>query len=243
MPACGFTFASDAFEATEADLHIAGTACVDYSLRGEQARDEGPSAPHTMCWLCQRATIQEAYFLHENVEQFNPSLLIDALGKWYDVDSTVVDCAEYAWPIARRRRYSIGRHKAKSLPFRHPANIFSCMFRRADLVQHSPDEPTWSCFFAATPEEIRDEMLWASRRPSSNFQEGTHCYNIHDPDMFLACLNDGEQGFLQKYLNNHNLFPGIAFSLNQDPSFGATHSTTTQLHTLIRNMGIIWILS
>eukprot|EP00438_Fugacium_kawagutii_P029199 Skav203080 [mRNA] locus=scaffold2182:149729:151098:+ [translate_table: standard] len=230
--------------AEEADLHIAGTSCVDYSVRGDRAADEGPTLPHTMCWLCMRAMLQEAYLLHENVELFNPELLLACLGAWYDLESFVIDCSELGWPVARKRRFSILRHKVKSLPFRHPSNIFMPMFKKAGLITHDPDEPTWSCFFAAALKEIHDEMVWASGRPSSLCQEEMlDLLDVLNPETIRSCLNKGEESFLKQYLDLHDQHPGLAFSLNQDPSYGPTHSTTTQMHTIIRNMGIIWILS
>lgn len=230
-------------QATEAALHIAGTSCVDYSDRGEQAKEEGPTVPHTMCWCCMRAMLQEAYIIHENVEAFDPKLLKDCLGMWYEVDSTVIDCGVLlAWPCSRLRRYTILRHKTKSLPFRSPISIFTKLFARKPIIT-CDHEPAWSCFFAATPKELLDEMQWAASRPSSNFDKEHHKLDIYDPNMFFVCLNNMETNFLQQYNEKFHEWPGIAFSLNQDPSFGPTHSSTSHLHTLIRNMGIIWILS
>ena len=165
---------------------------------------------------------------------------------WFGIDS--VDSAFFGWPVNRRRRYTLLRHKLKSLPFRSPFSIFSKMFCRAPL---EPDEdfenggtvaPVWSCFMVATLDELRDELRWAGQRPASVASEQSTNPSELDPlcgESYHLCLTTCEQRFLAEY---ERRFPNCAYSLNQNPEFGATHSTRKHLHCLIKNLGLIWML-
>lgn len=217
-----------------ADLHIAGTPCVDFSLRGDRGAEEGPTMSVFGAWIAQRIQLQETYILQENVPQFQPSLIADFINDVYDIDSTIIDAQALGWPIARTRRYTLCRHKVKSLPFRSPMSIFTCMFHKAAQIaeNHDHQEPPWSCFFIGTQDELSEECDWARARPSVQADN-------HDPRMgiFWHCLSTREQEVLDIYKRE---YPGVAYSLNQSPSFSSTHSTFGCLHTLIRNLGLIW---
>ena len=232
----------------EADIHIAGTPCVDFSSRGTQEGEEGSAQVCFMCWLLHRAAVQEAYIIHENVPGFQVEGLSRALGRWYDVDSALVCPSWFGWPITRKRRYTVLRHKVKSLPFRSPWSVFTKMFFRspmdpiplpphADGADSDPDPP-WACFMVASAEELSEELEWASTRPSSKAcVQPKDMLRPYSGLSFYACLTEEEE----KYLREYELrFPGCAYSLNQSPSFGATHSSKTHLQCLIKNLGILW---
>ena len=98
----------------EADTHIAGTSCVDYSPRGTQGGDRGPTFVAFLAWIGMRLELQEAIIVHENVQQFDPAALVAYLGCLYYVDSAVLNPEREGWPVARVRRYTILRHKFKT---------------------------------------------------------------------------------------------------------------------------------
>ena len=231
----------------ESDLHVGGTPCVDYSLRGTQGGLERAAATYFITWILMRAMLQETYVLHENVPAFDVEILLDALGSWYEIESIVIDASQFGWPMNRKRRYTVLRHRVKSLPFRSPLTIFTQMFFRSPLVEDdecmdrqdtSQSWPKWSCFLVATLEELKDDIQWASSRPLSQAKE---LANIDlDPlssHTFHTCLTEKEEEYLKKYSER---FPGLAYSLNQDPEFGPTRSSRQSLQCLIKNMGILW---
>ena len=231
----------------EADCHIGGTPCVDYSPRGALGGEEGVALICFLAWLMHRAAIQEAYIIHENVPGFLVETLSRALSKWYDVETTVMDAAALGWPISRKRRYTVLRHKMKSLPFRSPLTVFTRMFLRAqhqNELDDEPEQPTWSCFMVATLAELQDELHWASQRPMSQAALDDSLHQDEDLNplsghSYHMTLTQCEHDFLDIY---EKRFPNCAYSLNQNPDFGATHSSATHLQCLIKNLGILWML-
>ncbi len=233
----------------EAVIHVAGTSCVDYSARGQQAGLEGGTLPAFLAWMLLRAAIQETYILHENVSGFCVNTLAKPLERWYDVESQILDAYAFGWPVSRKRRYTLLRHKLKSLPFRSPLTIFTKMFCRNLATDHDDElengcEPAWSCFMVATLDELQDEIKWASERPMSSAMLDLDSERPHLSPLsgysYHVCLTECEQGFLDKY---EKQFPNCAYSLNQNPDFGATHSSHRQLHCLIKNLGLLWMLA
>ena len=76
----------------------------------------------------------------------------------------------------------------------------------------------------------------------------TDCPDLtwEDPAAFESLLSDSEAGFLHSYKTLHPPSSGkpclAAYSLQQDPSSGFKMLTITQhMHTLIKNVGLIWM--
>ena len=99
-------------------------------------------------------------------------------------------------------------------------------------------------------QELWRELVWASARPESRaradgfgfdnqaeFEEAMQNDVERVRQAFEACLTTVEAQFLEDY---RRLNPAGAYSLNQNPDWGATMSNWSKLHTLIRNCGILW---
>ena len=52
--------------------------------------------------------------IHENVEEFEWTILQSLLGTIYWVYSTVMEAADLGWPVWRRRRWTMLVHKQKA---------------------------------------------------------------------------------------------------------------------------------
>ena len=235
------------YEATPADLHIAGTPCTDYSPRGAMRGLDGPTTGFLFCWLAMRILLDDTYVLQENVVSFITSILSEVLGRKYHVDHIVIDAKCLGWPISRRRKYTILRHKLKCGAMSQPLNDFARIFLQDPNDVQNPqgedldDEvsPWWSIFFFAGPKELREELMWAASRPQSTWTGDTDDLNPLDLKNFWRVLTATEQQVLEQY---RALAPGQCYQLNQNPEVTATTSTQRHMFTIIKNAGIIWLL-
>ena len=254
-------------EAKEADVHVAGTPCTDFSSRGSLNKTEGATMVPFLAWAAERRRVQEKWILQENVLAFDTDFLSDCLSDLYHVQAVQLDPAEYLWPVVRKRKYTLLKHKFKTGPVTCPINRFAKWFlhcSRQNAAQAVADAAVqclgsgtgvvaWDMFFVAPPEELALELSWAAGRPKSSWtgsppkdrnakvaftaQQACDC---SDGGIFWQVLTANEQKFLRQYAQ---IFPGVAYSLNQDPNFGATHSSRSHLHCLIKNTGILWSLT
>ena len=251
-------------EAQPADLHVAGTPCIDFSPRGQKKGLCGPTTGHLFCWLALRLLLEDAYVIQENVPAFATHVLAAVLGHMYHVDTALLDPFELGWPIVRKRRYTVLRHKTKTGAMTQPLHQWSRLFIRQYIPEDNGVDgvgvPDWDVFLVAGPVELREELLWAAGRSQSQWQwndtqetQETQDDENHgngntqparlnplDPTPlgpFWRALNKGEQEHLELY---RTLSQGQVFQLNQDPDFGANISTARHLRTLIKNSGILW---
>ena len=206
-----------------------------------------------LAWTAQRARLQESIVIQENVVGFPTSLLLTLLGFLYFVDVSEMDPADYGWPVSRRRKWTVLRHRGKTRGATTPWSIFARLFRADPLfgLQHNlaQGKPAWDVFFSGTTENQFLELQWASQRPSSCAYESGCGFNTLEEfeaasqeaiqEAFWRSLTECEQDFLQQY---RQTAPDGAYSLNQNPSVSFTASKPSALQTLIRNMGILWWL-
>eukprot|EP00435_Cladocopium_sp_Y103_P024848 s1306_g6.t1 len=87
-------------------------------------------------------------------------------------------------------------------------------------------------------DEEECELAWARKRPTSmagHFDENPALA----PGKWECALNDMEYKFLDSY---RRAWPGAAFQLNQCPTSGHGHHSSSEhrLFTLISNLGLIW---
>ena len=108
-------------QAEPADVRVAGTPCVDFSSRGTMKGLLGDTAAFLFAWIAQRRQLQEPFVVQENVVAFATESIHDTLGDLYHVDQAVLDPFEFGWPIARRCKYTVLRHRAKSGPWPCPS--------------------------------------------------------------------------------------------------------------------------
>ena len=236
-----------------ADLHIAGTPCTDFSARGHQLGLEGPTTGLLFCWLILRILLQDKYVLQENVVSFVTDVIAAVLGRLYFIDQIVLDAKCLGWPVSRKRKYTLLRHRYKTGTMAQPLNVFSKLF-----LQDPVDvQPAWQIFFVAGPRELREELLWAAQRPSSTWndspesgllvpamcleRDGSEVNNSYDGEhgIFWQVLTDSERSKLRQF---QKLAPGQIFQLNQDPDVTAPCSSNSHMFTIIKNAGVLWQL-
>ena len=227
-------------EAEPADIHLAGTPCTDFSSRGNMQGFMGKTATHFFAWLAQRLRIQEPIIIQENVAGFITDVLQQAAGHLYDVQCVLLDPYQLGWPIGRVRKYTIMKHKIKAGYMRQPLSIFTHMFMRPPAPTCVDNMPAWDMFLIAGPRELEEELLWASQRPQSTWQDSDD--TSLDPlaaRSFHQVLTSTEQTFLTKYQAKA---PSQVFQLNQNPDVMATVSETGRMFTIIKNAGLLWCL-
>ena len=240
-------------------LHVAGTSCTDYSLRGEGLQECGKTRKPFQSWCGMRNDLEEDEVLHENVPGFEEKELHVHLGHRYHIDSVILNPSSFGFPVERPRKWTIMRHKLKTKAWKCPWNLFTTIFQAKPLLgfSFSDARPLWDVWFCASDQDLWKEFVWASSRPESrangtngaplkwkSFQDFKQALETPESsgelrDEISRCLTTVESGFLANY---RALAPGMAYSLNQNPEFTATDSTFTALHTLIKNAGVIWTL-
>lgn len=227
--------------AIETDIHVAGTTCTAYSKKGNQNGLEDITVCDLMAWIAERRRIQEKLIIQENVDDFPSQKFIEWLGDLYDIQVTILDPSDLGWGIRRRRKYHILRHKVKLGPMSCPLNIFSGLFitNEEKTVLEPNGLPQWDMYFVATPEELQDELDWASSRDSVVVANGVQLSwkDMTPGGSFEVSLNKTEHINLQKY---RDAFPQQVYQLNQNFDVQATRSSDQFLPTVIKNAGILW---
>ena len=221
---------------SEADLHIGGTPCVDFSARGQQDQLDGKTTTALLAFVAMRKELQEPFFVQENVPSFPDEFLSSMLSDIYELQSCVIDpeCT-FGWPVARRRKYVVGRHKTKTVPWQMRLEDFIRAISCGAKVAADGTLPPWDIFFVASGDELRSELLWAGSRPTSNHAPESECGD--ESDMFRNSLTGMERRFLNGY---EALRRDRCYSLGQDPREFANYSTWSCMRTLIKNAGIIY---
>ncbi len=95
-------------QASPADLHVAGTVCVDYSRTpgAKRGGTMGKACLSFLSWVNQRKRHLEKCIIHENVEAFLTWLWDKCLPK-YHWQSVLLGPAELGWPVRRPRRITV----------------------------------------------------------------------------------------------------------------------------------------
>jgi site-specific DNA-cytosine methylase len=229
-------------KALEATIHVAGTPCTDFSSRGTQNGVMGKSFVFFLAWIGMRIMLQESVVIQENVTQFCTDTLMSLLGHLYCFQIVELCPTQLGWPVARMRRWTVMRHKYKTGAFKMPLTIFTKLFYKPLLfgMNIASTIPAWFCFFVASAAELLEEFEWASNRPESAYDgDGTFTAMTGPFGTFWQVLTDCEKNFLSIY---RSTWPGVLHSLNQNPLISPTHSTSSHVHTVIKNAGIIWPL-
>ena len=224
----------------EADVHVAGSPCTDFSIRGGRAELQGATTWGLMSFISMRRQIQEAYWIQENVQEFPVSLLSELLSDLYEIQSCIVDAGAIGWPITRKRQYVVGRHLHKTCSFHMQLVDFVAKFTRPCICDAGDATPPWDAFFVATDEELQSELEWAASRPSSQVHKDADGNAIvpraSNSLSFSMCLTRMEQRFREGY---EKLCRNRCYSLAQNPDFSA-YSSWSHMHTLLRNTGVMW---
>ena len=221
----------------EGDVHVGGTPCTDFSARGDRDKLDGKTTSALLAFVAMRRDFQEPYWVQENVASFPDAFLRSTLQDLYEIQSCVVDPSMLGWPIARRRKYVVGRHLQKTSPWSMSLAAFISGLHCGPKCSTTDDAPAWDILFVASRHELRSELEWASKRPTSLAASCPPNLDSFDVEDFEKCLTNMEQGFLNGY---ESICTGVACSLAQNPQITATHSSRSTLHTLLKNAGVIW---
>lgn len=74
-----------------ARMHTAGSSCTAHSKQGKQLGLADPNVLHLLAWIGLRLEVQEYEISLENVESFPSHILERLLGKYYVIESQVMD--------------------------------------------------------------------------------------------------------------------------------------------------------
>ena len=134
-------------ESARADVHIAGTPCVDFSNIGSRKGVTGKALLPFLTWVAHRRQLQEAAILHENVPTFPIELLKANLSDLYCIQSAVVSASALGHACDRQRRFTWMLHKRFVII--HPGRAWSTDVERF----HRESTLTWQAYLVASEEE------------------------------------------------------------------------------------------
>ena len=91
---------------------------------GAAADAGGHHLVYFLAWVALRLLLQEPVIIQEKVPAFDVGLLVRFFGALYYIESVVLDPAQFGWPVRRTRRWTIMRHKSKTMGSRSMADSF-----------------------------------------------------------------------------------------------------------------------
>eukprot|EP00969_Alexandrium_andersonii_P082416 3632785-Alexandrium_andersonii.AAC.1 len=139
-----------------------------------------------MAWVGHRLLLEEAVIVQENVPRFNLELLSRFFASTYYIDSCCIEASALGWATSRNRKWTVLRHKVKTLPARCPLNVFASLFLREREAGF-----TWPDYMRAAPEELETELQWACKRPGS--MSSGNVPSVADPNAFRVALTQNEE--------------------------------------------------
>ena len=212
----------------------------------------------TMAWVAQRRALEEPIVVHENVKQYPVAFLEYFLGDKYLVHTCLLNAKDLGWPVTRVRRITLLLHKSKIRTILRPwPDIASACCRRECMT-------TWRGFLCSSNQEFQEELRWAQNRAGSLFRLDTLLdapqlrmepgkpeeetaakrklaaeLDVYwNKSAFTKALTFFE---LQNLKNYVVLYPGErVYSLGQDALTHKQMSSGTHLHTLIKNVGMLF---
>ena len=232
-------------------VHVAGTPCVSFSRMPGRRKSRRAGADfnalHFLLWVSMRLAAMDECILHENVQDFDPSLLRRYFGSDYVVKSVLMDASNLGFPVERVRRYTwCLRKDILSARMAIPGYLdwdeaFYNMFLRELQI-------TWKDFFGyATPEELEEQFVWAAGRPSSDMFGYTRedmLNEVPDFESFWPALSVTEKDWVEEY-NRLTKGVGTVVALNQNPysmPLMAPKSKGNQvLQTIVRNCPMYYV--
>ena len=99
------------------NFHVAGPACVDWSIRGKQRGLEGPSTMAFIVWLGQVVSSDVDCAIHEGTSNTHvlalPLQLMENHGQTWGMERFRLNPKDYGCPVARPRVYTVLYRKDK----------------------------------------------------------------------------------------------------------------------------------
>ncbi len=231
-----------------AQLHIAGTPCVDFSTQPGAKRlgTMGGACLPFVVWLALRARVQESIIVHENVRGFNPQTLVAVLGAWYVCMSVLLELNCHGFPVRRTRRLTLLVHRrllrTAIAPIIRWSGAWVEQFKRSCLI-------SFHKFLLATTAEIDSELQWVSTRshrggppPVSSLPQFKSNSDVC-ASKFVASLNVSELLRLRLYRRKWPSllsFPRV-FMLNQEAATCPCVSGTRTMHTQTKSQDLALI--
>ena len=218
-------------------LHIGGSPCTDNSNMGDKAGEEGKTIVDTLAWLAHILASEHEVFVSENVpSQELVNTIKHLLGHMYhlDVVRDEANPCRLGWPVNRPRQFIVGLHKLKKTPSSVLATFISSFSRITTM--------TWRDFLVSDHQVHLEEKAWSIARPVVMQRIEARGLDPHDLQAltFEDLMSETEMEQVQDYRAN-GFSRDCAWSLNQYPRNGRGRVSTEQtLHTVIRNVGIIW---
>ncbi len=216
--------------------HVAGTPCTDWSPQGKCRGLAGRTSGFFQIWCVMRLLLKELVLILENVSALPVAVYEECLRLW-TCDTAVLHNETFGIACNRKRRYSVltldGNQGAT---LTRPLTEIGELFDRKRSPMH-----TWRSYFCERDDgPLRNDVLWAYNRPTHPAK-----HNAPKRDQSLTrqiwwdALLPMEQDRHEDY---HRLYSpeGKCLSLGQDPCFAGALSTETALHTIIRQMHLVW---
>ena len=188
------------------DIHAAGSPCTDFSgMPGaKQGGTMGPSSLALMVWARMVLITSPSVVIHENVPEFEESILHWFFGDVFVITTCILDLCLLAFPCRRRRRISIMLRKS-TIPL--PSVSWSASFVKRfyrDLVIN------FTQFLLATAEEQQMLIDEAERTAQKRLgKEGSAILSRDSPDMrddsdvnksrFMQLLSVWQVGNVRRY--------------------------------------------
>ena len=204
------------------DLQVEGSPCVDWSSIGKGQGRQGSNAKALLSALLTVARFQPRVYIHENVPNFDVSIIEAVLGQVYHVTPIRVSPADVGHlECARTRVYTVCVHKTRCNTLAPISATYDELLRplRIGSVVRVED-----AFRETNHARLLEEMRWVEHR----LEEGVKCEDImHD---WTPLLTSYEKTNLAQYeslweAKHHmpaNTDPAAAFTLMQD---ALTHPT------------------
>lgn len=228
----------------KATTHWSGEPCVDHSSQGKQQGLGGKTMLVHLVWVAQRLLLEEDGIFHENAKKYPWDTLLDEFNRCsgefsqrYFGESIILRGSDLGQLAERERRLTWFRHKRT---VKHP--IPWPLFVKE---HHRERTATWEALFVAPAEELKQEFLWASKRPGSKSRSLSNSNNCDDVDLndatlFEKALTSQENSWRKIYFEMHGPEPFVC-ALNQDPLLHPTHNAgKAVLHCLIRDSRLQW---
>ena len=157
---------------------MAGTSCKGASAQGRREQECHKSIVDTLAWIAMRRLIQKPEVGQENVEHFPTELLSEYLGDLYFIDWVILDPRMYGWPCVRTRKWTMLRHRTKTMAMIHPLSQFLRRFHRVCtytwrdywFMHRYQDDGTIGTITqhpTVIPDELQGDLRWSQRRALS----------------------------------------------------------------------------
>ena len=251
--------------ARRAHKHTAGPPCTDHSRMGKQNKFDGVQFPVLIAWIAQRRKLREFVLSIENVVQFGSEVLRRHLGDLYFIVDVVVSTPTFeGWPVTRDRMVAVLYLRVWIEPVLRdvllvPGQVgnieeaqVKCRLRIKELFEfmfHRACGCTFAIFMQASEDELAADFEWAEsrdlvvqRRESIRVGEDQWRDLLHTA---RARLNASERKRLVEYCKMFKRTSGEldAFDLGMNPAQRPLRSKCGILHTLIKGMGLTFVVS